>query len=53
MTHFEELQQAKAEHKKALQNKHLYLSNRDDLVRHMLQCQTPNWGILKVSLVNW
>lgn len=48
-----ELLQAKKEHKDALKNKAVYLIRRDNIIRQILNSDTPNWGSLKISLVNW
>ena len=47
------LKQAKKQHKDALKNKGLYLSQRDDLIRQILGSNTPHWGSLKIIMVNW
>ena len=44
---------AKANHKVALKNKTRYISDRDSLVHQMLQSDTPNWGSVRINLVNW
>lgn len=47
------LKQAKAQHKSALRNKVLYCSRRDDIVRQILNSETPLWGSFKLKLVDW
>jgi len=49
----DELLQAKKEHKHALKNKAVYLIRRDNMVRQILNSDTPNWGSLKLHLVDW
>ena len=44
---------AKANHKVALKNKTKYLNDRDMMVREMLQSDTPNWGSIRINLINW
>lgn len=42
----------KKKYKLALMNKEQYIRDRDTLVHYMLTRYTPNWGGLKISLVN-
>lgn len=45
------LKLAKRQHKEALKDKSFYKIKRDNLVKKMLDTETPNWGSLKLSLV--
>jgi hypothetical protein len=47
------LKQAKRQHKAALRNKIVYNERRDNIVRQILNSETPNWGSLKIDLVRW
>ena len=44
---------AKANHKQSLKNKVVYIKKRDVLVSQILNSKTPDWGGVKISLINW
>jgi hypothetical protein len=47
------LKQAKLDHKYALRNKTVYIAHRDNIVRQILNSETPKWGSFKLHLVKW
>ena len=49
----DELKQAKKEHKSALKNKVIYTDRRDNMVRQILNSETPKWGSFKLHLIDW
>ena len=42
-----------AKHKQALKHREIYIHQRDEIVRQIVGCPTPNWGGLKLTLINW
>jgi len=49
----ETLKQAKKQHKAALKNVFVYCDRRDDIVRQILNSETPFWGALNLKMVDW
>jgi hypothetical protein len=48
-----EIKRAKLMHKEALKNRVRYTQERDNMVRQMIDGNIPNFGSLKITLINW
>lgn len=47
----QEVKQARNAYKEALKNKVIYKERRDNLVELMLKTCIPNWGSIKIKLI--
>ena len=48
-----EIKAAKAKFKASLKDKESYIEARNNMVGNILKYQTPNWGDVKITLINW